>query len=152
MAGTTEIVCLDAGVWVKALAAEELSDEAASMLASATGAGRLVAPAFCWAEVGSVLLKKARTGQLTAEEAADAWCDFQAMDITFIDTPEMQGRAWQMAVSFQLPTVYDTAYLACTELAEATSRSFWTADDALLRALGERRPAYMHHLRELGRG
>jgi len=151
MAGVTDVVCLDAGVWIKALAAEELSPQAADVLADSIANGSLVAPAFCWAEVGSVLRKKVRARDLTAREAADAWTDFQAMPIAFIDTPRMRSRAWDLAERFGQPTLCDTAYLACTEVVEGTSRTFWTADEALLAALGSDRPAYVRHLREMPR-
>lgn len=144
----TDVVCLDAGVWVKALAAEELSAEAAHVLADSIGNGRLVAPAFCWAEVGSVLRKKVRAGELSAQEAASAWTDFQAMPVAFIDTPQLRSRAWDLAERYGQPTLYDAAYLACTELVEGSSRTFWTADDVLLAALKSGRPAYVRHLRE----
>jgi len=147
----TDVVCLDAGVWVKALAAEELSEEAALVVADSISNGRLVAPAFCWAEVGSVLRKKVRAQNLSVEEAASAWADFQAMPITFIDTARLRSRAWDMAERYRQPTLYDSAYLACTEVVEGSSRTFWTADEALLAALGPRRPAYVRHLREAPR-
>jgi predicted nucleic acid-binding protein len=149
--GVTDVVCLDAGVWLKALAAEELSAEAAHVLADSIGIGRLVAPAFCWAEVGSVLRTKVRARDLSAEEAAGAWADFRAMPVTFIDTLQLRSRAWELAERYGQPTLYDTAYLACTEVAEGSSRTFWTADDALLATLGSGRPAYGRHLREASR-
>jgi predicted nucleic acid-binding protein len=150
-AGVTDVVCLDAGVWVKALAAEELSAEAAHVVAESIGNGSLVAPAFCWAEVGSVLRKKVRARDLTAEEAVDAWTDFRAMPVTFIDTVQLRSRAWDLAQRYGQPTLYDAAYLACTEVVEGSSRTFWTADDALLAALGSDRPAYVRHLSEASR-
>jgi predicted nucleic acid-binding protein len=150
-AGVTDVVCLDAGVWIKALAAEELSAEAADVVADSIGNGSLVAPAFCWAEVGSVLRKKVRAGDLSAREADDAWTDFLAMPVTFVDTPLLRSRAWNLAERYGQPTLYDAAYLACTEVVEGTSRTFWTADQALLTALGSRRPDYVRHLREVSR-
>jgi predicted nucleic acid-binding protein len=151
LAAVTDVVCLDAGVWVKALAAEALSAEAAQVVADSIGNGSLVAPAFCWAEVGSVLRKKVRTRDLSAEEAADAWADFQAMPIEFIDMPRLRGLAWDLAVRYGQPTLYDAAYLATLEVVDASSRTFWTADETLLTALGDRRPAYVRHLREASR-
>lgn len=148
LAGVTEVICLDAGVWVKALAAEELSARAAQVLADSIGSGILVAPAFCWAEVGSVLRKKVRAQDLSAEEAAEAWTDFQAMPVTFVDTPQLRRRAWELAERYGQPTLCDAAYLACTEVAEGSSRTFWTADDALLAVLESERPAYVRHLSE----
>lgn len=146
-----DVVCLDAGVWVKALAAEELSAEAAHVVAGSIGNGSLVAPAFCWAEVGSVLRKKVRAQDLSAEEAADAWADFQAMPVIYIDTVQLRSRAWELAGLYGQPTLYDVAYLACTEVVQGSSRTFWTADDALLAALGSDRPAYVRHLRQASR-
>jgi predicted nucleic acid-binding protein len=144
----TDVVCLDAGVWIKALTAEELSSEAARVLASSIGNGSLVAPAFCWAEVGSVLRKKVRARLLTAEEAAGAWTDFRAMPVTFVDTSQLRNRAWDLAERYGHPTLYDAAYLACTEVVEGSARTFWTADEALIASLGSRRPAYVRRLAE----
>jgi predicted nucleic acid-binding protein len=147
----TDVVCLDAGVWIKALVAEELSPAAADVVEDTIANGSLVAPAFCWAEVGSVLRKKVRARQLSADEATEAWNDFQAMPITFVDTPRLRRRAWELAQRYGQPTLYDAAYLACTELGQGTSRTFWTADAALLAALGNGRPAYVRHLSEVPR-
>jgi predicted nucleic acid-binding protein len=110
-----------------------------------------VAPSLCWAEVGSVLRKKVRNGSLSPVEAADAWADFRTMPITFIDTAQMRSRAWELADRFGQPTLYDTAYLTCTEVPAGRSRTFWTADAALLSSLGEGRPAYVRDLRQVRR-
>jgi predicted nucleic acid-binding protein len=141
----TDVVCLDAGVWVKALVAEDLSDQAGELLAGAVMSGRLVAPAFCWAEIGSVLRKKVRIREITADDAVEAWENLQAMPIEFVDTIAMRRRAWQLADLCAQPTLYDAAYLACAEL---TAGTFWTADNALLTALGDKRPPYVRDLHE----
>ena len=73
------------------------------------------------------------------------------MPITFIDIPELRSRAWDLAEQYGQPTLYDAAYLVCTEVVEGSSRTFWTADDALLVALGSARPAYVRHLRDASR-
>lgn len=144
-----EVVCLDAGVWVKALVAEEGSDRALRLVKDMTARSRLVAPAFCWAEVGSVLRKKARIGEISVEESTEAWADFQTMRVEYIDWAAVRDRTWSLAERFQQPTLYDAAYLACTELVDGPSRAFWTSDDALLKAMGHRRPSYVRHLREV---
>ncbi|MDR0357998.1 MAG: type II toxin-antitoxin system VapC family toxin [bacterium] len=149
MVVAADIVCLDAGVWIKAITTEDLTEHAIRLVADSLNGGRLVAPAFCWAEVGSVLLKKVRLHWLTADQASDAWADFQAMTVAFLDTAQIRTRAWELAARFQQATLYDSAYLACVELAEGQSRTYWTADDNLLRALGRDRPSYVRHLREL---
>lgn len=144
-----DVVCLDAGVWIKALVAEEGSDRAARLVAEVTVVGRVVAPAFCWAEVGSVLRKKVRTREITVEESVEAWSDFQAMPIDFLDESAVRHRAWSLAERFAQPTLYDAAYLAVSELPKGATREFWTADQDLFDALGTDRPSYVHHLSEL---
>ena len=144
-----DVVCLDAGVWIKALVAEEGSDRAARLVAEVTALGRVVAPAFCWAEVGSVLRKKVRAGEISVEESVEAWADFRAMPIDFLDDSAVRDRAWSLAERFAQPTLYDAAYLAVTELPNGATREFWTADQALFDALLRSRPAYLHHLSEV---
>jgi len=144
-----DVVCLDAGVWIKALVAEEGSDRAARLVADVTVGGRVVAPAFCWAEVGSVLRQKVRAGEITVEESVEAWADFLAMPIDFLDESAVRDRAWSLAERFAQPTLYDAAYLAVTELPNGATREFWTADQTLFDALLSGRPAYVHHLSEL---
>lgn len=147
----TEVFCLDAAVWVKWLTPEEFSDVAATLVLD-SAVHRRVAPAFCWAEVGSTLRKKADAGSISHERAEDAWQLFIETPISFIDSRRLRARAWQLAREFAQPTLYDAAYLACTEVVDAEVRSFWTTDDVLLQSLGDRRPPYVRHLREVAAG
>ena len=144
-----DVVCLDAGVWIKALVAEEGSDRAARLVAQVTVVGRVVAPTFCWAEVGSVLRKKVRAGEITVDESNDAWADFKAMPIDFVDDAAVRDLTWSLAERYAQPTLYDAAYLAVAELPNGATREFWTADQAVVDALLRDRPAYVHHLSEL---
>jgi predicted nucleic acid-binding protein len=110
---------------------------------------RLVDPAFAWAEVGSVLRQKVRQGLLAPEQARELWIKFGQMPIEFIDSPALRARACEIAEGCALPTLYDAAHLACTELTPAPGtvvREFWTADQELLRSLGTTRPPYVRHL------
>ncbi|MDP9371980.1 MAG: type II toxin-antitoxin system VapC family toxin [Chloroflexota bacterium] len=146
------IYCLDTGVLIKFLVAEEpaeLSDAAAQLVLRALTNGRLVAPAFAWAEVGSVLRKKVRQGLLQREQAGALWIRFGQLPIEFIEDPSLRTRAWEIAGQYALPTLYDAAFLACTEVASGTAatREFWTADEELLRALEANEPPYVRRLR-----
>ncbi len=141
-----DVLCLDAGVWVKALTPESLSPQALALVEHALQSSTLVAPAFCWTEVGSVLRKKVRRGDLDEEAAAAAWEDFAAMPIDFMESAALHERAWRLAVDFRQPTLYDAAYLACAESFAGGSASYWTADAALIQHLGDQRPAYVRHL------
>jgi predicted nucleic acid-binding protein len=149
-----DVVCLDADVWIKFLVRdeepEELNDRAADVVARAQRSGcHVVAPTLAWAEIGTVLRKKVRRMLLSAEDAALVWSRFGALSIDFVNTTELRARSWELADEHDLLTLYDAAYLACTELTgeESVDRVFWTADTTLLRALDARRPAYVRDLR-----
>ncbi len=109
------------------------------------GQEQLVAPSWCWAEVGTALRQKISRKLLTAAEAAGHWADFAELPIDYLGGGDLQLKTWEIAGRYGLSTLYDAAFLACAEIAGAAE--FWTADRALIRQLGDARPAY---LRELG--
>jgi predicted nucleic acid-binding protein len=133
---------------VKLLIAEDGSDQAHALAESLYSAGRpVIAPAWTWAEVGSVLRKKARAGELGEAELGEAWATFYAYPILYLDSAELREAAWTVAARFALPTLYDAAFLACVEIVAPADGEFWTADRAFIQQLGRSRPAYV---RELG--
>ncbi len=149
---TNAIVCLDTSVWVKFLVVEEpaaLSEAAERLVRRVTSEDHIVAPAFAWVEVGSVLLKKVRQQQLLATEAEELWTSFGALPLDYVDSPALLRRSWQIANQYSLPTLYDATFLACTEMANAPTaavREFWTADGVLLNALAQDLPPYVRSL------
>ena len=147
---TDRILCLDTSVLIKYLTPEEQGEGATSLVLSALENGpRLIAPAWTWAEVGSVLRKKVRARLLRLDEAQGLWSAFLNLPIEFVEAPELRSRSWQLAEYYSLPTLYDAAFLACTEVAaapESSLREFWTADRHLLKQLGAKRPAYARQL------
>lgn len=112
------------------------------ILETVVGNARLVAPAFAWAEVGSVLRKKVRMGLLTKKEADGCYQDFCNLPIEYINEELLKVRAWEIAEQYQLPTLYDAAFLAC---AESQKAQFWTSDQVLLSKLSPL-PAYVNQL------
>lgn len=144
------VVCLDSGIWIKFLTEEEpaeLSEAAADLVQQLLNTSRLVAPAFAWAEVGSVLRKKVRQGELPFERAAARWREFSALPITFRDALQLRMRAWDIAERYNLPTLYDAAFLACIEVEPGSaSREFWTVDLVLGRSLQPDPPPYLRIL------
>jgi len=142
----TRALCLDTSVLIQYLVPEGLQVQAeALVLEVVENAVRIVAPAFAWAEIGSVLRKKISAGLITAEEAQGCFDDFCQLPIEYIDTEQIRAKAWEIAEQYQLPTLYDAAFLACTESAGVGSQ-FWTADKTLLNQLGQR----LAYVRELG--
>lgn len=131
---------------IKRLVTEEGSTEAAVLVARGlAGSELLVAPGWCWAEVGTALRQKVARGLLSAEDAEMLWGEFSELPIEYLGGPELQRRTWEVAKRYALPTLYDAAFLACAELTGAAE--LWTADRALIGHLGAARPAYV---RELG--
>ncbi|CAN5220725.1 hypothetical protein BH18CHL2_BH18CHL2_10510 [soil metagenome] len=140
------MACLDTNVVVKYLVPEDRTADAIALVRELTRADTpLVAPSLCWAEVGSVLKKKADQRQIQRQEADVAWARFLDMPIVFLDELAIREHAWNLAARYGLPTLHDAAFLACVETA-SRGGWFWTADRDLLRRL-EPRPAYV---RELG--
>ncbi len=146
------LLCLDTSVLVKYLTPDEQDAAASALVESAlVGGARLVAPTFLWTEVGSVLRKKVRARLLEPDEARALWQAFLHLPIEYLDLPDMRSRAWELADRFELATLCDAAFLACTELASEddaadTTPEFWTADDVLLRQLVSGPPAYVRRL------
>ena len=148
----TDLLCLDANIYIKRLVAEgpvDLDQAAEDLIDRAAIGSILVAPAFAWAEVGSTLRKKVRTREISAQRASEHWETFCGFPVAYVDMGTIRARAWEIAEEFGLATLYDAAYLACAELApieEPGAREFWTADGTLLQQLGDRCPAYVHRL------
>lgn len=145
-------MCLDTGVWIKFLVAEEpaeLSDAAVRLVRRALTSDRIVAPACARAEVGSVLRKKVRQTLLESEQAEVLWTRFGLLPIEYAESPDLHNRAWEIAEQYGMPSLYDAVFLACTEVASAPAdavREFWTADEELLRSIRADRPAYVRPL------
>ncbi|MBE3588349.1 MAG: type II toxin-antitoxin system VapC family toxin [Thermoanaerobacteraceae bacterium] len=137
-------VCLDSSILVKLLTWEDGSEAAAELMESVVESGRtVILPAFAWAEVGSVLCKKARKKEITPEEAEEAWRMFHRLRvISYLDNEKVSGAAWEIAAKENLPTLYDAAYLAVAEVTAKDSKEaceFWTADERLVNTLGGRK-------------
>lgn len=136
---------------MKALVPEEGSTEALNLLREAVSSGsQLVAPAFAWAEVGTVLLKKMKAGLITETEASTAWDRFASLSIDYLQDVTILQVAWDVSLRYQLPTMYDAAFLAVCDRAAEESRGsleFWTADIQLVRDLGSSPPPYMKLLK-----
>lgn len=103
-------VVVDASVAVKWVVLEDARDEALEQ-----AAGReLIGPEFVLTEVSSILWKKARTGQLSLEQAQLGLAFVRDAFARLLPTRMLTDRAFAMAISLDHP-VYDCLYLAAAE-------------------------------------
>jgi predicted nucleic acid-binding protein len=127
------VLCLDSSVLIPYLTPEDNSAQAETLILDAISSSlRMVLPCFAWAEVGSVLRKKVRRGLLTNNESQACFEDFLLLPLEFIDHSDLRTKAWEIATQHNLTTLYDAAFLACSEHCDA---EFWTADQVLINSL-----------------
>lgn len=136
-------ICLDTSVLVKLLVEEEDTQKALSLMEDIVLNGKLIVlPPFAWAEVGSVLRKMQRRNELTADEAEELWVEFSNFSgIEYLSDDKVAERAWKISRHFDMPTLYDSAFLAVAEaVTERTGEicEYWTADEKLINVLGNR--------------
>lgn len=137
--------CVDTSLWIPYLLPEPLQPQARALITPWLTAGEdLVAPAFAWAEVGSVLRKKARLGFITSAQATEFYDDYCQMPVKYVNDEAVHTGTWEIAERFSLATLYDAAFLAVAELQSA---ELWTADQSLLNTLTPC-PSYVHLLNE----
>ncbi|PSF30033.1 PIN domain nuclease [Aphanothece hegewaldii CCALA 016] len=133
--------CLDTSVFIKYLCPDE-QEESATFLVEKALNTRIVLPCFAWAEVAKVLRKKVRSGLLSSDEASQLYQAFGDLPIEYIDAEDIRVRSWELALSYDLLTLYDSVFLA---VAEKESAQYWTADGVLLKALNPK-PSYVFEL------
>lgn len=147
-----ELVTFDSSVLVKLFIREQDSETATRLVTERVEANdTIVAPSWAWAEVGSTLARLLRGPAVSERDAGARWRDFLELPIVYLDDAMIRDRSWEIARGFDLPTLYDAAFMAVTEVAPGPAeRTLWTADAALVRRLGPRRPSYVRELSELG--
>ena len=93
----------------------------------------MIAPPVLGYEVGSVLRKLAARGVLEVDEARQRLHMFETLGIQHVHHPFLLRRAWEIANSRGLYTIYDASYAALSEL---TGTRLYTCDHTLMKALG----------------
>lgn len=145
-------ICLDSSVLVKVLTPEEDSDRATALLQKTIKDRQvIVLPSFAWAEIGTVLRKKRRKGDLTLAEADELLQEFQQFPgLEYLQDEFVIERSWKISRYFDLPTLYDAAFLAVAEIVAERTREpcqYWTADEKLVNHLNGRKD-YVHRLKQ----
>lgn len=128
----TQIV-VDASVAIKWFLPEPHSLQALRLL---EGERELLAPDLIWAEVGNVLWKRWRQGELADENARTILGDLRRVPLLIHPAEEIAEVAWSFASQFQR-SYYDSLYLA---LASSQSCSMVTADRRLWNAVSSAMP------------
>ncbi len=119
---------VDANVVAKWFVPERLSEQAVQLL---DDHHELASPDLLWPEIGSVLWKKARAGQLTPREATRIVQALDHFPLTIIPSRLVLDGAMEIALGTGR-SVYDSVYLA---LAVALGCRMITADERLANAL-----------------
>ena len=119
---------MDASVAAKWLLPEIHSEAAHRLLG---GGRKLLAPDLLGAEVGNVLWKRWRRGELTAETVAAMLRDFRRLPLTLFPSDLLFEAAWEIAHALRR-SFYDSLYLA---LAMSYRCPLVTADLKLWNAL-----------------
>lgn len=119
---------VDANVVAKWFVPERLSAEALRLL---DGAHELATPDLMWPEVGNVLWKKARAGELTRRQAGQIIEALEKCPLTVFPSRVLLDSALEIALHTER-SVYDSLYVA---LAVALECRLATADERLANAL-----------------
>ncbi|MCP5374222.1 MAG: type II toxin-antitoxin system VapC family toxin [Hyphomicrobiales bacterium] len=136
---------VDASVAIKWFVRENLRNHAMALLNR--HGGDLEAPDLLLAEVGNIAWKKCRRGEMTTEQCRLALAGTEDCLSALHPMPLLVPRALAIALALGHP-IYDCVYIAC---AEATGRTFVTADERLTRAIGGTEFDYLvRHLGSMG--
>jgi predicted nucleic acid-binding protein len=103
----------------------------------ASGEIALIAPDLLLAEFASVLAKRRRRKQISAEQAVEAFRWMTRCTPKLYDTRPRLGNALQLSLQFQM-SLWDCVYVA---LAMEHDCAFLTADRRLFRSGGARHPS-----------
>lgn len=126
-----------AAKWVLPASTEPFADRADRLLRTyAAGSIHILVPDLFWLEMGNLLWKAVRRGEINVERARRGLDAMLHRGFPSVPTRFHLFEALKIAVDFDR-TVYDSAYLA---LAVATGSELITADERLANALASRFP------------
>jgi predicted nucleic acid-binding protein len=131
------VYVVDASVVIKWFLPEIHSDAARRLL---SGPHEFFSPDLLFPEVGNVIWKKVRRGELTAEQGERLAADISTVALETVPTRGLVVDAYALAAATGL-TVYDCMYLA---LAVRLETEMITADDRLGRTVAAHPMTAMH--------
>ena len=140
------LAVIDASIVLKAILPNPEMARCQTVLAQLNG-DELVVPALWVYEVTSSLAKAVHFHQLTEDESKAALHQIFALDVKIIPPDELQSLlALDWTLRLKRASAYDSFYLAITDELEAV---FWTADQRLVNAFQNQRPAWLHWIGEV---
>ncbi len=140
------LAVIDVSIVLKAILPNPEMARCQTVLAQLNG-DELVVPALWVYEVTSSLAKAVHFHQLTEDESKAALHQIFALDVKIIPPDELQSLlALDWTLRLKRASAYDSFYLAITDELEAV---FWTADQRLVNAFQNQRPAWLHWIGEV---
>ncbi len=135
----SEPICVDASVILSLVLDEELSDRVDALWNAWSVEGRrLVAPRVIRFEVGGLLERKMKSGQLGNDLVRMSVSAAESL-IASVEQPEITGglrTAWDMAEQYRL-RILDACYFA---VARQENAELWTLDQELAKRAGGKMP------------
>jgi len=123
-------VCIDASLAVAWLSYEKYTENANALRKEWLREGiEFLGPPIFYTEVISVLRQQVFSKKMLPDDVEEAFSICLDIPIRIIDSPEVYRTAWRLAKELNLPTCYDTQYLAVSELEEC---DLWTTDRKLM--------------------
>ena len=133
------MVCVDASLYLRVLMPDETDPQVRLMWQQWRDASVAVwaPPLFRW-ECANGLRQAVRTGRLDPDAARKLLLDMLGAPVGLASVDELLVSAWHtFVVPYDMPAVYDAAYLA---LARSLECELWTADRRLYRLVGKALP------------
>ena len=131
-------VCIDASLALAWLLPAERNNTIDALFSEWNRKGvRLLTASLFHAEVASTIRKQVYFKKLQPEQGEHLFTLYLRMQIESIGEQEVYNRAWELAKRFNLPTTYDTQYLAVAELRDC---ELWTNDSRFINSLRGKAP------------
>ena len=119
-------VCIDASIVVAWLSYDKFTDKANTLWKEWSKEDvEILGPPIFHTEVMSVLLQQVASRKILPEESEEAFSICFDIPVRIVDGLEMYRTAWRLAKELNLPSCYDTQYLAVAVLEEC---EYWTSD------------------------
>jgi predicted nucleic acid-binding protein len=131
-------VVVDASLAIKWVLNEPYTEQALALADEWATAGiRPSAPCLLLVEATNVLHRRAMLGHISLSQARELLAGLLDMGIEIRESPQIHLRAMELAQELARPAVYDTHYLAVSDILEC---DLWTADERFLNSVRDRHP------------